>query len=289
MKYLGDNVIIMSCSRCNVSCEHCYVSYGGNRGSKELIQMTRELSKQYNVMLNGTEPLMNLEYLEAYQENSQDYILTNGLLLIKQYSIITDELKKHGIDKVSVSYHFDIHDIVSKIDKKEIEELFRKLNLDKFNARILTTISSQNYKNILEYCEKALDIGANAIKFTNFIKQGHATKMDDNFILTQEQKHAFFEQLNEARSKYSKDKLQIQRCGSFGKDTTRKDNKFKCTAGTNSVVITPNNMVYPCIFLAKNGNEIGRYSNGIIELFEEYKNDGTSCLASRICNENMER
>lgn len=284
MEFLGNFVMVMSCSNCNVSCKHCYVSYKGNFSPEELKKITLDLGKKYNVMINGAEPLVNLEYLNAYPGIHQEHILTNGLVLVKQYDKVTDELKKHGIKKISISYHFDIHNEISKVSKKKLETIFRRLNLDGFNTRIMSTITSSNYQFIEQYCRTAHEMGADGIKFTNFVKQGNARQLDDRLILTEKQKKLFFEQLAKARSIYNKEDLLIERCGTFGRDNTKIDKNFRCGAGTELAVITPDRMVYPCVFLAKEGNEIGRYENGKIEILKEFKNNGDKCIACEKCN-----
>lgn len=92
MQFLGNFVMVMCCSSCNVSCKHCYISYSGNMMPDELKKITLCLRKKYSVMINGAEPLVNLEYLKAYSGIQQDHILTNGLALIQQYNRISQEL-----------------------------------------------------------------------------------------------------------------------------------------------------------------------------------------------------
>lgn len=284
MEFSGQFVMVMSCSRCNVSCKHCYISYNGNFSPEELKKVTKELGKKYNIMINGAEPLVNLKYLESYPEINQEHILTNGLSLIKEYDKVVAELKKQRINKVSISYHFDMHNEFSKIKENDLELVFKKLKQDGFYTRIMTTITSKNYNYIEQYCKIANEIGVNAIKFTNFIYQGKATYLDKELILNEEQRREFFYQLNNARKKYTKDQLYIERCGTFGKNPTKIDNKFRCGAGTELVVITPDKKVYPCVFLAKEGNEIGIYKNGAIEIYNKFQNDGTKCIACDKCN-----
>jgi sulfatase maturation enzyme AslB (radical SAM superfamily) len=50
------------------------------------------------------------------------------------------------------------------------------------------------------------------------------------------------------------------------------------------VVITPDNNVYPCLFLVKPGLEIGKYINDKILLKNKIDNDGDLCLAQELCN-----
>ena len=72
--------------------------------------------------------------------------------------------------------------------------------------------------------------------------------------------------------------------GSFGKDLIGKKNHFKCDAISDTVVLTPDYNIYPCIFLAKPGYEIGRYENGEILLNVEPNIEFNSCIAEDFCN-----
>lgn len=54
------------------------------------------------------------------------------------------------------------------------------------------------------------------------------------------------------------------------------------------VVITPDNKIYSCLFLAKHGLEIGELIDGKIMLNDTIKNDGNLCLAQEMCNKNNE-
>ena len=259
MLFNGKYVMLMSCSRCNVKCKHCYISYKNDFSPEELKKIACNLSKKYNIMINGAEPLVDLRYLESYPIINQKHILTNGFALINNYAETIENLKKNGIDNISISYHFDMHDKFSSINKKDLEDLFRKIILDGFKLRIMATITSENYKKIEDYCELAYKMGAKSIKFTNFVNQGKAKNLDNRLILTNEQKKEFFIKINNARTRYDKKDLLIERCGTFGKDLTKtNDEHFKCGAGSELVVITPDKSVYPCVFLTSKGNEIGK-------------------------------
>lgn len=54
------------------------------------------------------------------------------------------------------------------------------------------------------------------------------------------------------------------------------------------IVITPDNNVYSCLFLAKPGLEIGQLVDGKVLLYNYINNDGSLCLAQEICNNNNE-
>lgn len=137
-----------------------------------------------------------------------------------------------------------------------MEDLFKVIREKGLKLCLMCTITGLNYKLIPNYCKKAVELGATAIKFTNFISQGNARNLDSKLILNEEQLEEFFEIIYNQRQKYDKEVLDIRRCGSFGNDLIHKCN-FHCTAGTITVCITPDLKVYPCIFQCKQGNEIG--------------------------------
>ena len=188
------------------------------------------------------------------------------------------ELLNYNINTIGISYHFDMHDCISPVSKDYLDKLFREIIRRGLDVQIMTTITSQNYQNIDRYCEYCYDNGIKKIRFTNFISQGNATKLDERLILDDNQRHSFFDAVEDVRSIYPKDVLEIQRCGSFGRnDNSLKD--FKCDAGVNSVVMTPDYKVYPCLFFAKEGNEIGYYKDGCIYIRDDYENDENQCRA----------
>lgn len=182
-----------------------------------------------------------------------------------------------------ISYHFDMHEKISPVPKKFLEELFKEIKKRDIKLTIMCSLSKVNYQKIEEYCEMARNFGADAIKFTNFISQGKAKEMDKGLFLDEKDYYTFFELLHKVRSKYDKNVLEIQRCGSFGNDTYGKSN-FLCDAGKNFVCITPDKNVYPCIFFCQPGNEIGYYEDGNIYINKEFENDQTKCLAKRMYN-----
>lgn len=104
MLFKGKFVMLMSCSRCNVKCKHCYISYKNDFSPEELKDIAYNLSKKYNIMINGAEPLVDLRYLNSYPIVNQKHILTNGLALINNY----DETIKNFKKMVLIIYLFHI-------------------------------------------------------------------------------------------------------------------------------------------------------------------------------------
>ncbi|MBQ8534847.1 MAG: radical SAM protein [Bacilli bacterium] len=290
VEYNGKKVIIMCCSSCNLNCEHCYISYEGNRTAEDLLDVVRNLKDKYEIALNGAEVLTNLGYLKAYQELGQKYILSNGLAISRNPKTI-DKLLEHGIESISISYHFGIHDQISLIPSEELEEVFKKLKEKDFNFRLMTTITTENYHMIEEMCDKAYELGAKGIYFTNFMLQGNALNIEDrDLVLSDEQINSFFKQLMKCREKYKKEELLIERDAGFGRNKLSTHDNFNCPSICDLVVVTPDNNVYPCIFLAKPGNEIGVYQDGKIYIDEKLLStvqqyNGSTCFAKEICNE----
>lgn len=91
--YDGKIVAIMSCTKCNAKCEHCYISYNGNLSGDELYDMVNKLKDRYEIYINGSEPLINREYLKSYTLSNYYSPITNGLVFYNNFDYI-DELKK---------------------------------------------------------------------------------------------------------------------------------------------------------------------------------------------------
>jgi len=282
--YEGEKVIIMSCSDCNVKCKHCYVSFKGNFTREKLLEVVNSLSERYKVGINGTEPLLHKEYLDAIKMVHQKRVLTNGLVFKDNYDYIS-ELKEYGIDMFGISYHFDFHDSISIVSRDYLDKLFQEIIKRGVKVQVMTTITSNNYKKVPEYCEYCYNNGICSIRFTNFLRQGNANNLDEKLVLSDEERYEFFNIIDEMRDKYPLDKLIIKRCGSFGNNPYGKKN-LVCPAGTDLAVITPDLQVYPCIFLAKPGNEIGFYKNGNIYISDNYTHDSSECKTLMKVNKN---
>ncbi len=279
-------VTIMSCSDCNVACKHCYISYSGNFEPAKLIELTKNLKKKHAVRINGAEPLIHPEFLPAYALAGQFGPLTNGLVFNDNFSYL-DELKKHNMSELYISYHFDLHDKISCINKSYLEKLFQEILNRGLSFVIMCTITTETYKNVETYCDTAFKLGAKAIKFTNYLNQGKAKKLDHNLILNDEQIAEFFQLVDQCRNKFDKSVFEIKRCGSFGPNRER-CNKFECLAGINHVCVTPDMKVYPCVFLAKPGFEIGYCDGKQIFIDSKFENDTKECIAKKILNENAD-
>ena len=284
-EYNGKKIVVMACSKCNINCKHCYISFKGNRDPDELLTIVKNLKTKYELNINGAEILTDINYLKSYQEIGQHYFLSNGYAIYQNPNII-DKIKDYDIKSISLSYHFGIQDYLSPMKTENIEDVIKLLHEKGIQTRLMTTITKKNYILIKEMCEKAKELECRAIKFTNYLSQGNALNLSRNNILDYDEKYYFFKQLDECRKIYDKDELSIERCGTFGKDLYKEASNFQCNCLNNSLVLTPDNKIYPCIFLAKPGYEVGVYENGKVMINEIIDNVGDSCFTDRICNQN---
>ena len=283
-EYTGKEVIVMACSNCNANCSHCYISYKGNRTPEDLLSIVRNLKKRYSLNINGAEVLTNFDYLKSYKEIGQHFVLTSGIVFLKNGNVC-NTLKENDISSISLSYHFGIQDNLSPVKIRDLDKIIDIIKSNNFEFRLMTTITSENYKLIPYMCKKAEELGARGIKFTNFMKQGNGKNLDNKNILSDSQINNFFKLLLEERNKYKIEELIIERCGTFGKNTLSSHDNFYCDCITDSIVLTPDNNIYSCVFLAQPGYEIGKFKNGKIYIYENYENNHDRCIAKQICNE----
>lgn len=272
-EYDGKNVILMLCSKCNVNCKHCYVKYNGNFDKDIVKHLLEELRKKYFVILNGTEPILFPEYYELFSINEQERLLTNGLEFYRHPELI-DIIKKYGIKEIAISYHFGMQDEISYVKSEWLEQIIRNLKNKDIKVKLMTTLSTDNYLLIDKMCKKAHDLGANTIKFTNYIYQGNAQDREFSKVLNFEQIQFVLNRIEDLRKMYNQNELYIQRCGTFGSNIKKK--KFECLAGKNMAVITPDMKVYKCVFDIASGNEIGYVRNNKIWIKNEVKDYDTS-------------
>lgn len=284
-EYTGKRVVIMICSKCNMNCKHCYVSYKGNRNPDELIELVTKLKDKYELELNGAEVLTDLEYLKAFKLAGQHFLLSNGKAIIDNPNTI-DALKENEINSVSLSYHFGVQDSFAAVPEEKLNEVIKKLHENNIDVRLMTTITAKNYNQIEEMCKKSIDLGVKGIKFTNLVAQGKNFDLY-NYLLNEEEKKQFFEQLSKVREEYDKDTLIIERCGTFGKNLCVSKSNFKCICGRDQVVLTPNNSLYPCVFLAKSGYEIGKLKNDKLMVSGNFEVFTDNCLVDEVCNKTL--
>lgn len=281
VEYGGNSVTIMTCSKCNTKCDHCYLGYNCNFDNNDLYEMTNNLSKKYKVDLNGSEILLFPKYLESFSIIGQDRILTNGLAIYNNPNLMI-ELMSKNICWVCISYHFELHERISKIPPETIFSTISMLKQNDFKVEIMTTISLENFNDIDNMVNEAVNMKADCIRFTNFLNIGNAKNMS-SCILSDAQIEKFFDQFYKAKVKYGKEIL-VRRSGTFSRDMRKNNSRFYCPAIENKVAITPDNKVYPCPFLVSNEYEIGEYVDGKILINSNLLTQNDVCLAHQLVN-----
>ncbi|MGM9849907.1 MAG: hypothetical protein ACI31V_03305 [Bacilli bacterium] len=274
-KFDGDTVEIMAMSECPNDCEHCFINYKGHINFETLEIILDRFNKIYkNVILNGTELLMNDKYIELCSKYGQDFIYTNGKLLTAEKRNV---LKQNGIKRISVSLHYGIQEHISKSNLSEISKVIVDAVNDGFSVRVLCTISKENYKLVPIISEYVKSLGASSLKFINMMKEGKASNFG-NIFLGECEIIEFFDLLQIEREKNYPEKFYITRNGGFGNDNTRKNN-FNCGAGKDVVVITPEHKVYPCNFLLYDEYCIGYWDETGIYIDEKFEHNPKECKA----------
>lgn len=276
--YDGNRVTLMACSSCNAKCNDCYIGYSGNRDPQELYNIAYSLMQDgKHVRIDGAEVLTNLDYLKTLKLVGQNWIMTNGLRIYKEPKII-NLLKDSEIDTVYMSYHFEIQNVIDSIPSQIVDQVIKLLTDNDFNIYLNCTLTNKNCDGIIQYAEYAYRMGAKGIGFNKIFQQGKAKDIS-NLDLTYEQLAKFFRDLSFLRNKYDKNEFYITRGGSLGHDfVTGKDN-FRCNAGYNRVMITPDNNVYCCNAMCTPGYEIGKLINGKIYINKAFFHNQNLCLA----------
>ena len=278
-EYTGKTVKIMTCSKCNTKCKHCYINYSGDFDSDELYNIVKNLKKKYEVKLNGTEPLLNEDYLKSFKIADEDIILTNGLVFKNNLELV-DKIKEAGIKRICISYHFSLHEYISSIKKDYLEEIIPQIRNKGIDVELMCTISKLNYNNIDEFCKKAIELGANYIYFIEYMD----TNKIDGLQINEDERKEFFKEINEARDKYDKETLMVTRSGNFNRDSYKYDKNFNCPAYNNLVVMTPDYKIYPCNLLINKNEEIGYYKDGKIYVVDNYDCNSNECLYCKKLN-----
>lgn len=286
IEYDGKTIKIMTCSNCNMKCKQCYVAYTGNFESEKLFQVVGLLKSKYEILLNGTEPLIN-NYLDSFKISDEKFILTNGLVFKNNLNLVND-IKNAGINRICMSYQYEIQKDIDSVSLSYLDEIFPKIRDMGIDVEMMCTITSKNYNLLDEICEKAIKLKANYLYLLEYMYQGNAqSKMSGDLRLTDQMRENFFEDLKKVREKYDKYKLYIYRSGNMGDDNIN-HKKVVCGAGIDMVTMTPDYKIYPCNLLIDERFCIG-YFDGEKVYIDKDKRDEVcgnfnSCLWTKYKN-----
>lgn len=266
--------MVNSGNECNASCSHCYLPYQGKRDPKKTVELVGRLQEQgHDVSVAGSETLTDLDYLEAYQKASQEYILTNGILLNKHPEIY-DKLLEHGIEEITVSLHFGIEKSLGSVPEKIAAKVIEEAKKKGIQAGIATVITPKNYRNVEFMCHSSYILGADSITFLKYVKSGRARK-ERKRVITEQEKKEFFKSVVNVRKELDIEDLEIVLGGNFGPRKGSKGEKLArknkyCPAGKSFFAVDPNDVVYGCPFLME--FPIGRLTSEGIKVEKELCN-----------------
>jgi len=241
---------------CNLDCDCCYLSYEGTRDPAEILRIIENLQTRYRIAIAGSEILTDPRYLEAYRKAGQKYILSNGVLLYQKPELF-DLLREYGIEEIQLSLDFKEQKGGRSTTSSMIESVVRSAKENGFWVRIAIVVTSENYREVNAMCDQVKNMGADAIFFIRYIKSGSA-KNQKKETLTEEQRDEFFGLVDNARTKFQKDKFDIRINGNFGPKKGSKGERLSagnryCFAGKTIFAVAPDDTVYGCPYLMDTG------------------------------------
>lgn len=265
-------VLLFVNSECNANCRHCYLSYSGARNPENTLEAVKQLqSRGHEVIIAGSETLLNPDYLKAYQQAGQKYLLTNGVILDQNKSLY-DLLKKYGIEELVLSLHFGMQKDLKSISENLVARVIRESKIRGFEITLLTVITSRNCNSLADMCDKAAEYGVDMWQPIRFVATGRGNGRKE-LNLTPDQLKAFFSEIGNLKRKY-KSVLKIRPEGNFGPSPGSKGEKLAkrneyCPAGKSLIAIDPQDNIYACPFLMQPENVIGIYKDGNIIIQKE--------------------
>jgi MoaA/NifB/PqqE/SkfB family radical SAM enzyme len=278
-------LMVNSKQECNLRCLHCYLPYGGMRTPEDALETTKQLQDHgHQVIIAGSETLVDPSYLKAYQQAGQKYLLTNGILLHRD-NYLYDALQEHGIKAIRSSIHFGLEDELRSASPYTVAEVLGKAQQRGIRTEVSTTITPNNYLDVQGMCKIAKGYGVSSIQFLKMIKSGRGI---DRETLNPEQILEFFDLVQEARTRYSKDDLDIRVHGNFSARPGSKGEKSAsrncyCNGGKSIVAIDPDDKVYSCPFTMGPDAVIGHLNKGEIVIERElFSNKRDRCIADLV-------
>ena len=247
--------------------------------------LVENLSRKHIVKVNGAEVILHPEYFKTLTICRQRFVKTNGLAIVKSPDLL-NLLRTHGVNSITISYHFDAHDAISTVPRTIVDEAVNIITESDMKLWFMTVINKDNYKDVNRMCAYAYKKGASCIYFVNILKTGNALAMEDK-SLNDEQIYEFLEKIEAARNQYDMSDLIVARSGTFGKVKDVRNN-FVCPAGHDIVAITPDEKIKPCVGMSGSEYEIGHIENNKIIIDKPLYHDGTKCLIHEISNRNVD-
>lgn len=262
-------VVVVANSKCNMKCNHCYLSsVSRRRNPEDTLEVVISLQRKgHEVVIAGGEILLEPDYLKAYKQAGQTYLLTNGLLF-KQKPELYGLVQNYGIKQLTFSIHFNIEDRLQSVPELFVVDRIREAKQRGFKVKVTTVVIPENVDSIGTMCGRAVKYGVNILQFDRFVQMGRGEGAEE-YVLSDDQVRRFFDHIEEARRRFSKEQLEIRLHGNFGPrpgsrgDCLARENRY-CPAGIGLLAIDPYDRVYGCPFAMHKNAIVGHYSNGKI-------------------------
>jgi radical SAM protein with 4Fe4S-binding SPASM domain len=254
-------VSIAITNKCNLNCRHCYARANELRYKELSTEAILSIFDQFSdlrildVFITGGEPLLRKDFFDlceyGFKKGLPIVCSSNGVAInIK----IAKKLKKVGFKRFQISLESTIehiHDYIRGV-KGSFRLAIRAIkNLKKVNIApvIAMTLTKLNYKNATEMYKLAFRLGADSLRFQQFLPIGRGLWHKELFLTTEEYKQILLDMINAERKYKYKIKTVYQCPFVFFKE--EKINEvlpisMGCDAGRLECHIEPNGDVYPC-------------------------------------------
>ena len=272
--------------KCNLRCEHCYISagrIGREEAAEELstdecldvVDQLCEVNPEALLILTGGEPLLRKDVFEiaayASSKGLWPVVGTNGVLLTED---LVERMFDAGIRGVSLS--LDGLDEAVHDGFRGIQGAFRNtVDGSRLLARlgmpyiIQTTVGAHNRTEIAAIAEMAYDLGARVFNLYFLVPSGRGTFISD---ITHEEYEESMGVLQELQVAYEGRMVVNSKCAPhYQRYLYERDPESPflkafdggaggCPAGTHYVGIRPNGDVTPCPYLPVYGGNLREQS-----------------------------
>jgi len=254
--------------RCNLKCKHCLVSSNEQNYDelslievKKIIDQLAEM-KVFNIYFLGGEPLVRKDFLEILEYATHKKIgvsfSTNGVLVDDQLIAKLAEIKIFGV-QVSLDGLKETHNKIRGLKSvyQNAKQAIKKLIESGINVSVSMTVSKINLHEIKPLIKEMISLGVAAFKAIPFLPVGRG-KESIALMLSHVEMKEYAKSLVKYKEEF-KDKIQISAeqtynwlvDGTIPESFSTKDQavNFSCSAGSQSIVISPTGLVFPCHFL----------------------------------------
>lgn len=249
-------------NRCRRNCPQCYL--GSDKQGLPLAVAIRRVKLLQKLGISSIKPIFgevldHPEYLQLYALIGQRYCLSSGEAIVNNPSI-RDQLIQNGIQAVRLSAHYFDQGRFSPVPLSIVQEAIRLLNEVGIKAEAFTILWRGNYQLVSAICQRAIADGITTLRFINLMPIRPELRSD---ILAIAEIQQVFDQVVLMRQQISKYQLTIKLLGNFGPRPGSLGQELAgkgcyCPAGRQSVYISLDGLVYPCMFLRETKWVIGR-------------------------------